>query len=161
MPANSAQVTSRLTDLVTVRAPSGFGDQIRAAARAEGLRPGALIREAISERIDRAGGDMTGEDCEAVAKLGGECAETDDALRADLERRVDAFRGPFLDHIRAAHEHLSYYLATRALIEPPHAFDEEAAEVSVQMLNAAFAELQVAQQLEHDLGRIALLGTES
>ena len=46
---------TRLTDMVTVRAPSGFGDQIRAAARAEGIRPGSLIRTAIAERIERAG----------------------------------------------------------------------------------------------------------
>ena len=53
MDAGAKPSSTRLTDMVTVRAPAGFGDQVRQAARAEGVRPGALIRQAISERLKR------------------------------------------------------------------------------------------------------------
>lgn len=54
MAAASPPSPTRLSGMLVARVPAGFGDQIRAAARAEGLRPGALIRGAIAERIERA-----------------------------------------------------------------------------------------------------------
>ena len=55
MGAEAASSPYRLEAVLSTRVPAGFGDQIRAAARAEGVRPGALIRDAVSERIARAG----------------------------------------------------------------------------------------------------------
>jgi hypothetical protein len=40
-----------LTDVISARVPSGFMHQVREAARAEGVRPGKLIRDAIQARI--------------------------------------------------------------------------------------------------------------
>ena len=93
MDAGAKPTSPRLTDMVTVRAPSGFGDQIRAAARAEGVRPGALIRRAVSERIKRVGGasPMTEKERASVVARGGEVlarniehAAVDDEYRAEI-----------------------------------------------------------------------------
>jgi hypothetical protein len=74
MDAGVKPTSPRLTDMVTVRAPAGFGDQVRQAARAEGVRPGALIRSAISERIERVGGEspMTSDQRAEVVAFGSE-----------------------------------------------------------------------------------------
>lgn len=41
----------QMPDVVSFRAHAGFSDEVRAAALAAGVRPGRLIREALSDRI--------------------------------------------------------------------------------------------------------------
>ena len=75
MPSTTSEISKRLlTDVLSARVPPGFGDQVRQAARAEGVRPGTLIREALSERISRveSGVRMSPEERQTVVDLGGE-----------------------------------------------------------------------------------------
>ena len=166
MDAGATSRSPRLTDMVTVRAPAGLGDQIRAAARAEGLRPGALIREAVSERIARAGVTvMTPDDRATVVAVGGEgLARNIERNAVDAEyrdwagRAIKAARFRHVDHLLAAHTHLGAYIknqADRPLdgTEAPEAITE-----GLFHLRSAYSEMDAAHQIEEDLGRLSIDG---
>ena len=68
--------SSRLEAVLSTRVRVGFGDDIRRAARAEGVRPGAFVRRAIEQELGRAGArPMTPEERQTVVDLGGEHGE--------------------------------------------------------------------------------------
>ena len=153
-----APASTRLTTTVTVKAPPGLGDQIRAAARAEGVRPGELIRTAIAERIERAGvpPTMTPENrAELVGVLGEgfarnvERTAADPEFCADMDRRVSAARFAFMDRIISAHEHLAAYIKAQAARAPDEVLGSDAA----AQIAAAYADIDGARQIEMDLGR--------
>ena len=147
-----------LTDVLSARVPPGFSDQIRAAARAEGVKPGALIRTAIAERIERAGvpPTMTPENrAELVGALGEgftrnvERTAADPEFCADMDRRVSAARFAFMDRIISAHEHLAAYIKAQAA----RASDEALGGDAAAQIAAAYADIDGARQIEVDLGR--------
>lgn len=173
MDAGDTPASSQLTEMLTARVPAGFGDQIREAARAEGLRPGALIRAAIAQRIERVGGasPMTDDQRKAIAFFAGddaasaveriERAETDEEFRADLERRIGAYRFSHADKILTAYSLIGEYLEQQRRMRPDCVVPVDEAVASIATLRAAYDEIDAARGLERDLQRLVTRGMES
>lgn len=162
----------QMPDVISARVPTGFGDQVREAARAEGLSTGALIRAAISECIERVGGasPMTDDQTNAIAFFAGddagslvgriERAETDEEFRADLERRIAAYRFSHADKILTAYTLIGEYLEQQAGMKPDLVVPADEGLASMATLQAAYSEIDAARGLERDLGRLVARGME-
>lgn len=58
-PITDRMRSRQMPDVVSFRARAGFRDDLRAAAHAAGVRPGSLIREAITDRIAQVAGERS------------------------------------------------------------------------------------------------------
>lgn len=163
-PVNSAGL---LTDVLSARVPPGFRDQVREAARAEGVRPGDLIRDAISERIERAGGaqPMTDAERETVVSFGGEgLARTVERAAADPEfndrigHEIDATRFQFMVSITAAYEHLGAFINLQAARSPEEAQSPADCVEGTDLLISAYDEMDAAYKIQLRLVQLVTSG---
>lgn len=169
MPAATDQTKDVLTEVLSARVAPGFCDQVRAAARAEGVRPGAIIREAVQSRLQRSAEEqsrMAVQEWLATAKAAeGLAARADDdpEWKRFAEARIDAFRGHTHARIETAHRLLGQFLDQQRALDAalPSAGNSDLAAASFATLNAAFSEMQDALSLAEDLGRILTVGMES
>lgn len=153
----------QMPDVISARVPPGFGDQVREAARAEGVGPGALIRDALAQRIERTGGaqPMTDAERETVVSFGGEGlartverAATDPEFKDSINREIDAARFRFMVCITAAYEHLGAYIDQQSARNPDEAQSPDEVVEAVNRLILAYNEMEAAYGVEIDLGRL-------